>query len=551
MAIADGVGDHRGAVEVGGRDEVQGAVRVEDDRALFRRKGGGGDRQRVVLGVGVVGQHRDAAQRGVFRGDEDAVVHRDRRVVLAVDGDGQGGAGGVTVLVGDGVVEDFGQAVAGAHGGNRRVGVVEAVGVAAIGRQGEGAVGAGQRGTERTGRCAKAHVGDRAGDAVGAQAVGHITGRARCKDIARGGGGGVGEAFVHAVGVGVGGGLVVDDADGQGAAGAGAAGVGDLQGQDLGALAGCGGGLIPVKGIAVGEGAGGRDAANAAADREASEGDLAFRCGDSDGRGAQGAELGEADAGAADGDAAQAVVGGEGDAAGAGLGGVGHRGEAGLEHGGLARSCAVAIPRRDGGAAVGDAVDGDGELGDVAEGAGIGQGVGKNLGQGVAGLQGIDRRIGVVEGVGVAAVGADAQAAIEAGDDGAVGTGCTGGNGGHRAASGFGADADAGDAQLGVGVVQVVVLPGRAGLDVAGHRRGALGDAVDVVFRHRGVGDGHHVEGGGEGVGELGAVAGGIAVGVPDLPADGALCGGRVFAGVAVADGFEGGEHVDHVGGCT
>jgi hypothetical protein len=72
----------------------------------------------------------------------------------------------------------------------------------------------------------------------------------------------------------------------------------------------------------------------------------------------------------------EAVVGAEGDAAGAGFAGVGHGGEAGLEYGGLARGSAVAIHGGDGGAAVGDAVDGDGELGDVAEGARIGQGVG-------------------------------------------------------------------------------------------------------------------------------------------------------------------------------
>jgi hypothetical protein len=137
---------------------------LTDDGALLGRDGGGGDGEGVVLGVGVVGQHRDAAQRGVFGGDEDAVVHGDGGIVLAIDGDGQGGAGGVAVLVGDGVGEDLGQGVAGAHGGHRGVGVVEAVGVAAVGGQGEGAVGAGQGGAEGARGGAEAHVADRARD---------------------------------------------------------------------------------------------------------------------------------------------------------------------------------------------------------------------------------------------------------------------------------------------------------------------------------------------------------------------------------------------------
>ncbi len=551
MAVADGVGDHRRAMEVGGRDEVQGAIRIDGDGALLGRDGGGGDGEGVVLRVGVVGQHRNAPQRCVFGGDEDAVVHGDGGIVLAIDGDGQGCACGVAVLVGDGVGEHLGQGVAGAHGRHRGVGVVEAVGVAAVGGKREAAVGAGQGGAEGARGGAEAHVADRARNDVGAQSVGGVTGGARRKDVAAGGGGGGGEALVHAVGVGVGAGLVIDDADGQGAAGAAAAGVVDLQGEDVGALVDARGGLIGAQGVGVVEGAGGGDAAHRRVHGEAGQGELALAGGDGDGRGAQGVDLRQGHQGAVDAEAVEAVIGAQGDAAGAGFAGVGHGGEACLEYGGLARCSAVAIHGGDRRAAVGDAVDGDGELGDVAEGARIGQGVAEDFGEGVTGLEGVHHRVGVVEGVAVAAVGADAQAAVEAGDDGAVGAGGACCDGAHHAAAGFGAGADAGDAQLGVGVVQVAVLPGGAGLDVAGHRHAALGDAVHVIHCHRGVGDGDHVEGGGEGVGELGAVAGGVAVGIPHLPADGALRGGRVLAGVAVADGFEGAEYVGQVGGGT
>ena len=71
--------------------------------------------------------------------DTGGVGRGDRQVIGAGDGDGQGCDRGVTILVGECVVVSFGERVGRCELLHQRIGIVECVGVAAVGGQGDGA----------------------------------------------------------------------------------------------------------------------------------------------------------------------------------------------------------------------------------------------------------------------------------------------------------------------------------------------------------------------------------------------------------------------------
>ena len=120
-------------------------------------------------------------------------------------------------------------------------------------------------------------------------------------------------------------------------------------------------------------------------------------------------------------------------------------------------------------------------MGDIGRNA-IAQVIGENVAERrAAGLECIDGRIGVVEGVDIAAVSADFQAAVETGQGRSVTAGGAGRNDAHGAASGLGSGTDSRNAQLRVGVVGVAVLAACAGFDVACDRNRILLNAVGVI----------------------------------------------------------------------
>src|SRR4029077_10272259 len=146
-----------------------------------------------------------------------------------------------------------------------------------------------------------------------------------------------------------------------------------------------------------------------------------------------------------------------------------------------------------GAAAVGDghwrvvgAVDRDGQGGAVGEGA-VADRVGERVGGGVPNIQGLHRRVILIDDIGVGAVAVQGQGAVGA-DRAST----------HRAAG------DSADAQLGVAVVDVGV--------VGQHVAGGIGAsrAIERAARFRGaagVGDGHwRVVGAVDRDGECGAV---------------------------------------------
>ncbi|CAH0347782.1 hypothetical protein AQB9606_00001 [Aquabacterium sp. CECT 9606] len=128
-AIVGLVGEGVGAVEVGGRRVGVAAIGVEHQGAVAGAGDQGGG-QGVVVGIAVIGQHGAAVEHAVFV-DRGAVVHGHRRVAEWVDGDGDGDRHRVSRAI----VGHVGERVAAAE---IRIG---RVGVAAIGVEGQGAVG--------------------------------------------------------------------------------------------------------------------------------------------------------------------------------------------------------------------------------------------------------------------------------------------------------------------------------------------------------------------------------------------------------------------------
>ena len=123
---------------------------------------------------------------------------------------------------------------------------------------------------------------------------------------------------------------------------------------------------------------------------------------------------GEGDA--ADNDAGQTVRRADGDGASGCFAGIATAGEALFIDRGLASHGTVAVNRNNARHAVSVAVDGDAQRRRAGVAVRIGDRVGVGLGQRLAGLQGIHRRVGVVQGVGVAAVGIELEAAVAEGN---------------------------------------------------------------------------------------------------------------------------------------
>ena len=131
-------------------------------------------------------------------------------------------------------------------------------------------------------------------------------------------------------------------------------------------------------------------------------------------RGAQGRQLRCAQRGAAHRHAGQAVRGRHGDGAGGGLAGIADRQEADFLDRGLTRGAGVAVDRGDARHTVGAAVDGDIEGACTPITVSILNRIGKMIYESLPSFQGIDRRIGVVQRVGVIAVGSHVKATITA-----------------------------------------------------------------------------------------------------------------------------------------
>ena len=148
---------------------------------------------------------------------------------------------------------------------------------------------------------------------------------------------------------------------------------------------------------------------------------------------------------------------------------------------GLTGRSAVVVYRDDGRCAVGHALDGDGQLREIGRTVRVGQPVGELLGERVAALQCIDRRVGGVQRVDVGTVGADLERAVGSDDLGAGRTGRAGRNRIQAAACAFRTGADAGDRQFGRGVVYVAVLTGGARRHVAAYRSRVLVNRIDVI----------------------------------------------------------------------
>ena len=138
VAVTDGVADGVAAEVVRVRRVGQGAVGVDGHRAVQGR--GRGDGERVAVDIAVVAEHGDSDRRVLVGGG--GVVLGHRRVVGAPDGDGQGRGGGAAVAIGDGVGEHILQGLSGLQPIHQRIGIIDRIGVSAIGSQIQGAVAA-------------------------------------------------------------------------------------------------------------------------------------------------------------------------------------------------------------------------------------------------------------------------------------------------------------------------------------------------------------------------------------------------------------------------
>ena len=157
MPVADSIGERVGegfpdAEPLhGGQGVVQdvGVVAVggQRQRSVRARPGGKGDKGHGIVEVGIARPWQDAGggEGSVF---DDGSCGRQRCgcVVGPADGDGQGVGGRASMPVADSIGERVGEGFSDAeplHGGQ---GVVQDVGIAAAGREGQGAVGPGRAG---------------------------------------------------------------------------------------------------------------------------------------------------------------------------------------------------------------------------------------------------------------------------------------------------------------------------------------------------------------------------------------------------------------------
>ena len=156
----------------------------------------------AVRAGSVVAFERTCVRGVLVKGERIIHGHGQRVGRQAIDGDGDGCAGSVPILVCNGVVERFGQRLAVDQRCHRRIGIVQCVAVGAVGVERDGAIGADARRAHRATRNARHRASARRtvrADGIVGEGVAGYRGR----------------AFGDAVGIGNGGGHVIDDLDDQ------------------------------------------------------------------------------------------------------------------------------------------------------------------------------------------------------------------------------------------------------------------------------------------------------------------------------------------------
>ncbi|MNI06029.1 hypothetical protein D3C73_589970 [compost metagenome] len=477
--------DHIGVAAI----PVEGEPAIVASQLAAESAGGAGacphstDRLALVgvarFGIRVVAEHVAggvAAEGGVVgppRLDGGASVgHRQRGVIAPLDGDGQGLGADEATEVAHLIVKCFDQVLAGQQSLHCGIGIVQHIGVAAVGVEGEGAIEAAYCTADGAAGGPEADAGD--GEllpvAIGIRVVG--------EDVA---------AWIGAA-------CLIDAFDGDGRIRDGGGGIiGPLDGDGDGGQAAGAGGIHQGVGKAVGQGIGRQTQGLhrrqvvvdhigvAAIPIEQQPAIVAPQLG------AQGTSSARAPCGAgADSGDMPGFIG----VAGVGVAVVGEHVAGGIAaEGGVAES-----PGLDGGARVIHrhrgiitAVDGDHQGGDVVEVAQIRDPVAEGLGEGVPLPQGLDGGIAVVHQVAIAAVGPQGQGAVEPDNDGAIGAGAAAGNIGYLAEVGVRSQGDLADplavSRIDVGVVGEHIADGvRAGLADP-----LLGGAACIVAAQGGV----------------------------------------------------------------
>src|SRR5690606_22537382 len=371
----------------GGYDRWRSAERVQ----LGEGQGVTADLQTGNARLGGVGQLSRDGGSGILV-DADVALspraviryfqHR-RAVSTAVDGDDDAGVSHIAVGIAYLVIEGLGQTLTVIQNVDRRVGVVQHIGVGAIGVGGEAAVLAGGAGP--------AIEGDRAVEcAVVGQGITADGIRTAVFDQ------GMQLALGHGVGVG--------DQHVQGVVAGLAVGIGDADSEAIqyGVIA-SGVILSTVDGVAVVDLAGDCIVAG--------EGQFALGSGHDRWRSAERVQLGEGQGLTADLQAGKTGLGGDGHLPGDGSGSI-------FGDADVTRCHTVVIRYIHHRRAVSTAVDGDGDASVSYIAVGITHLVIEGLGQSLTVIQSVDRRVGVVQHIGVGAIGIGGEVAVVAGGAG-------------------------------------------------------------------------------------------------------------------------------------
>src|SRR4029079_3251927 len=432
-----------------------------------------------------------------------------RIVVGAVDGDRQRGGVAAALSVGNRVAERVGERAADIERLHAAVGVVDVVAVAAVGVELERAVVAGQVGADGAGGGAELHRGD------AERGVGIVDVVVVAEHVAAGVGAGIGGAvrvdagLVGTAGIGGGGRIVVGAVDGDRQRGgvAAALSVGNRVAERVGERAADIERLHAAVGVV-------DVVAVAAVGVELERAVVAGQVG-ADGAGG-GAELHRGDAERGVG-IVDVVVVAEHVAAGVGAG---TRGAVRVDAG-LVGTAGIGC----GGRIVVGAVDGDRQRGGVAAALSVGNRVAERVGERAADIERLHAAVGVVDVVAVAAVGVELERAVVAGQVGADG-------------AGGGAELHRGDAERGVGIVDVVVVAEHVAAGVGAGIGGAVRVDAGLVGTAGIGGGGRIVVGAVDGDRQRGGVAAALSVGnrVAERVGERAADIERLHAAVGVVD---------------
>src|SRR5690606_26932464 len=392
VAVVDHAGDCIVAGEGqfalgGGHNRWRSAERVQ----LGEGQGLTADLQAGNAGLRGDGDLTGDGGSGIF-GDADVTrchavviryIHHRRAIGTAVDGDGDAGVSHIAVGIAHLVIEGLGQCLKVVQGIDCRVGVVQHIAVGAIGIGGEAAVLAGGAGPAIEGdRAVKGAV---VGQGVTADGI-----RTAVLDnkmgLTLGYRVGVGNQYVQSVVAGLA--VCIGDADGKGV---------DDRVITSGVI------LSTVDGVAVVDLAGDCIVAG--------EGQFALGGGHDRWRSAERVQLGEGQGLTADLQAGNAGLCGDGDLPGDGSGGI-------FGDADITRCHTVFIRYIHHRWAVSTAVDVDGDAGVIHIAIGITHLIAECLGQSLTVVQGIDRRVGVIQHIGVGAIGIGGEAAVLAGGAG-------------------------------------------------------------------------------------------------------------------------------------